>query len=76
MLFIGYLEDETDKAYLFQDHYWSGSDWLPKSQVDIIRSDETFEVKLLASPWICSKKEIQEFKYRSAEEIEEARNKY
>lgn len=76
MLFIGYLENETDKAYLFQDHWWASADWLPKSQADIIRSHDTFEVKILASSWICSKKNIQEFKHRSAEEIEEARKAY
>jgi hypothetical protein len=77
MVFIGYLLNETDRAYLFQDHFWEGNsgDWFPKSQADIIRSPDTIEVKILASAWICQKKNIDEFKYRSAEEIEKARKK-
>lgn len=69
MVFIGYLVNETDKALFFQDHFWAKADWLPKSQSEVIRYIETHEVKIVASAWICDKKKIQEFQYRSEEEI-------
>jgi hypothetical protein len=64
MIFIGYIETETDRALLFQDHFWTGSDWFPKSQIQIHRYEDTHEVRISASSWICGKKNIQEFRWR------------
>lgn len=72
MIFIGFVETETDRAILFQDHFWGRSDWFPKSQIDVLREDDTHEVRILASAWICNAKQINEFQYRSTEEIDDA----
>lgn len=64
MQFIGYILATTDRALLFQDHFWHEPGWLPKSQVTVIRDDETMETKLVASPWICKAKNLQEFEER------------
>ena len=65
MTFIGYIEADTDRAILFQDHYWASHDWFPKSQVEIIRYVDTHEVQIVASAWICGKKEgLAEFAHR------------
>lgn len=61
MIFIGFIEVETDRALLFQDHFWHEPDWMPKSQVEIMREYDTHEVKLIATAWICEKKELKEF---------------
>ena len=66
MLFIGYVEVETDRAYLFQDHYWQEPDWMPKTQVEVLRDYDTHEVQMLATSWICDKKGIREFESRGA----------
>lgn len=70
MIFIGFIEAETDRAIFFQDWWWEASDWMPKSQVEILRSTDTHEVKLIASPWICGKKNIREFEVRKEADIE------
>lgn len=64
MTFVGYIETETDRAFFFQDHYWSAPDWLPKSQLTVFRGHDTHEVRLLASAWICEQKKIKEFENR------------
>jgi len=61
MIFIGYVETETDKALFFQDHFWQEPGWMPKSQIDIFRENDTIEIVIDASDWICGKKGIQEF---------------
>lgn len=66
--FIGFVETETPRAFLFQDHFWSRPDWLPKSQVTVFRRDETAEVVIDASDWICKQKEIREFTHRDESE--------
>jgi hypothetical protein len=66
MQFIGYVEVETDRAYLFQDHYWDEPDWMPKTQVEVLRNYDTSEVQILATSWICSKKGLREFESREA----------
>lgn len=58
--FTGYVEAETQKAFLFQDHFWHSPDWMPKSQVDVVRYDDTHEITLVAQPWICGQKGIRE----------------
>jgi hypothetical protein len=68
--FIGYIVAETQRAYLFQDHYWTNPDWMPKSQVETLRDDETHEVRLRASGWISEQKGIQEFQYRAVEALD------
>jgi len=72
MTFEGYIEGQTDRAILFRGHYWSGPDWFPKSQIEILPELDTHEVRILASAWICDKKKIEEFKYR---EVENEQNK-
>ncbi len=66
MEFIGYVVAETQRAVLFHDHYWENPDWMPKSQVTFHRSDDTPEVVIKASQWICGQKKIQEFAHRDA----------
>lgn len=64
MTLIGYIEAETDRAILYWDHFWESSEWLPKKQITVLHEDDTHEVKVLASPWICGVKQIEEFKER------------
>lgn len=62
--FIGYVVAETDRALLFQDHYWTAPDWMPKSQVEQYRDpDAPMELQLEASAWICGQKNIKEFRH-------------
>lgn len=69
--FIGYVWAETQRAFLFQDHFWHEADWMPKSQVTTIRHEETHEVVLVASTWICSQKGVKEFEERTNVESNE-----
>ena len=62
--FIGYIEFESHRAFLFQGHYWTGPLWLPKSQVTVTRYDDTPEVRMLASSWICGKNNVKENEHR------------
>jgi hypothetical protein len=66
--FIGYVEVETAKALLFQDHFWHEPDWMPKSQVEVMRDIESNEVVLEASNWICKQKGASEFEEVLAKE--------
>ena len=66
--FVGYVVTETPRAFLFQDHFWENPDWLPKSQITTYREDNTTEVRVSASPWICKQKCITEYTYRGADE--------
>lgn len=75
MVFIGYIESETARAVLLWEHYWASPDWFPKSQIDILRTDDTPEVRIVASNWICEQKKIREFAYRSEKEISDARDR-
>lgn len=67
MVFEGYISAETQRAYLFHCHYWEEPGWLPKSQTDLISYNDTHEVVVLASPWICSQKSLNEFTFVAAE---------
>ena len=67
----GVIRRETMKAYLVQidpECLESGKQlevWFPKSQVEIIRYVDTHEVQIVASAWICGKKEgLAEFAHR------------
>lgn len=64
MLFEGYIVETTARAVLFHCHYWERSDWMPKSQITIQREEDTDEVRVLASSWICKQKELAEFQHR------------
>ena len=64
MTFIGYVEAETDRALLFQDHWWHYAEWLPKTQISVLHDFDTHEVMVQASPWICGVKNLIEFKER------------
>lgn len=64
MTFIGYIETDTDRAILFLDHYWGMSEWFPKTQIDIFRHEDTHEVIVHASSWICEQKSLKEFTFR------------
>lgn len=59
--FIGYIEAETGRAFLFRDHFWEKPDWMPKSQITTVRDPDSMEVTLEASAWICGQKQIKEF---------------
>jgi hypothetical protein len=41
---------------------------MPKSQIDTIKYEDTHEVLIIASPWICDKKGLNEFTYMETEE--------
>lgn len=62
--FLGFIAAETPKAILFQDHFWHEPDWMPKSQITMVRQEETHEVVIVATPWICGQKNIREFEER------------
>jgi hypothetical protein len=62
--FIGYVMAETQRAILFHDHFWKNPDWMPKSQIEMITDDQSCELVVVATPWICGKKDIHEFKER------------
>lgn len=64
MQFIGYIIGHTERAILFQDHFWHEPDWMPRSQVDLYFDSESIEVTMQASQWICKQKEISEFQER------------
>jgi hypothetical protein len=59
--FIGYVLHETGRAILFQDHYWTGPNWMPKSQTTLFTEPDTDEVRLHATEWICGKNNVVEF---------------
>jgi hypothetical protein len=63
MCFIGYELNSSNRAILFQDHYWEQPEWLPKSAVEIIRNVDTYEVRLKLASWFSSKNGFREFKY-------------
>lgn len=63
--FVGYVVAETPKALFFQDHYWDGPDWMPKSQCEIVTFHDTHEIVIEASTWICKQKQIREFEERT-----------
>lgn len=69
MMFEGFVIAETDRALLFQSHYWLNADWLPRSQITILREIDTHEIRVLASNWICLQKNIEEFKMRNNEDV-------
>ena len=51
--FIGYIHIESIKAVYFQDHFREEPEWLPKSQIIIHRSEDTDEVYVEISQWLC-----------------------
>lgn len=59
--FIGYVEHETGRAILFQDHFWHAPTWLPKSQSTVIRFEDTHEIIVTCSNWISVQKNLVEF---------------
>lgn len=61
MRLIGVVIADTNRAFYFQDWYWHGPDWIPKSQAEIIRDPDTFEVTITLSNWISEKKPYDEF---------------
>ena len=60
--FIGYMEHETARAWLFQDHFWHEPTWLPKSQTTVERFDDTHEIIVTCTNWISEQKNLVEFK--------------
>lgn len=74
MQFIGYLLAETNRALLFQDHFWESSTWMPKSQIDVFRDSSTFEVRIKASDWISRQKCLREGRTMLREEFEAVNN--
>jgi len=60
---IGYIVAESNRAVLFQDHYWDEPDWMPKTQAAIVRDPDTHEVQLSCSDWISRQKELKEPNY-------------
>ena len=75
MQFIGYVIGYTNRAVLFQDHYWHKPDWMPRSQIQLYFDPDSIEATVYATPWICKQKEISESQERTEEEINE-RNRF
>lgn len=71
--FVGTIKFQTGKAILFQDHFWEGPEWMPKSQIlSTADPSNPQELHIQASQWICSAKGISEFTHiNNAEEEEE-----
>lgn len=70
--FIGRLFFQTAKAILFQDHFWTAAEWMPKSQIRNESDPETpDEIKITAAQWICTQKNIREFEHIDNEVSEE-----
>lgn len=60
-VFVGYVEHETDKAILFQDHFWEGPEWFPTSQLQMQRDYTcSLEVIINVADWLCDKNDIKE----------------
>lgn len=58
--FLGFVVEDTPKAVLFWCHYWEAPDWFPRSQITMLNTFDSIEVKILASPWICKAKNVKE----------------
>lgn len=71
MTFEGLILANTPKSILFHCHYWEDPEWMPKSQIDVLREDDTSEVRVLTSKWIADQKGLKEFTYRPKENKEE-----
>lgn len=66
--FEGVIVANVGKAVLFHGVYWEEPEWMPKSQIDILREPDTSEVRVLASKWICDQKGLKEFTHRPKKE--------
>lgn len=60
--FIGWVEAVTNKAILFQGHFWHASEWLPFSQVTCEPLPGTDETVVAVSEWMARTKGISEWK--------------
>lgn len=70
-VFEGFIRRNTFKAIEFESYYWDGTLWLPKSQIEIIRDvDAAFEVVVFVKPWLMKKRNLLEFTYYTAPEME------
>lgn len=70
MQFIGVIKGSTDNAVLFQDWFWHGAEWLPRSQSELRRDPETMEAVVHVTDWIAGKKNLKEFAERTQAEID------
>ena len=59
--FIGYPVAISNKAVLFQDHFWHGPEWLPFSQIEFNTAPDTNEASVDVAGWLCKKRGLQEF---------------
>lgn len=66
--FEGFVVMHTQRAILFQSHYWESPEWMPRSQIEYNRCWDTGEVTVVASSWICGQKDLREFEYREEQE--------
>ena len=57
--FLGFIEAETPRAFLFVDWFWKEPQWMPKSQVEVHYGE--YEVKMIASDWICKQNNMEEW---------------
>jgi hypothetical protein len=57
---LGYIVAWTNRAVLFQCHYWHGPEWLPRSQVDVQEFPDSTEVHVRVSPFVAKAKSINE----------------
>lgn len=66
--FEGTVHVWTAKAVLFQSYYWEGPLWFPVSQSTILEDDDSHVIKV--KDWLVNKREIREFVYYDADQIE------
>lgn len=56
--FIGLITACSKKAIKFQDHFWHGERWLPRSQMVLEWLDGEWRIHL--KDWLCKKNQLRE----------------
>lgn len=67
--FEGYILQQTQKAILFESHYWEGALWFPTSQIAVTHDFDSMEKVIDVKTWLCRKRGIYEFTHYDADEI-------
>jgi len=59
--FTGYVIVETQRAFMFQDHFWHIPEWVPKSQTTVINGHADAEITIKLAGWLVKKNGWKEF---------------
>lgn len=65
--FEGFIIASTARAILFQGHYMEHAHWFPRSQIEVVPTDDLMETVIDASEWISRMKGLREFTYHDHE---------